>query len=111
MEHFDAIGQWRDNEVKENEVYEVLEIDARGVMPDRKRAFDGHEQLKAFLMEDQDQVTHGFLKSILTYALGRRVGFSDGQSVEDLQVQWKESGYGMRSLIHCIVQSNEFQSK
>ena len=116
LEHFDAIGLWRDVETKGNPQNRrqravSSEIDAQGVMPDRKRSFDGHEQLKAFLMEDQDQMTHGFLKSILTYALGRRVGFSDGQFVDELHAAWKQEKYGTRSLIKAVVASEAFRTK
>ncbi len=114
LEHFDAVGQWRDFEAASNERGRPVKgnaIDARGAMPDRKRTFSGHEQLKTYLMEDHDQMAYGFLKSMLTYALGRRVGFSDGQFVEEMQAEWKQQNYGMRSLIHLIVNSEEFRSK
>lgn len=118
LEHFDAIGRWRDGEqqMTDNDrprrgTKGLLPLDAKGVMPDRKREFDGHEELKAYLMEDQDQMATGFLQSILTYALGRRVGFSDSQIVDQLQAEWKHDGYTMRKLIHAIVKSEPFQTK
>ena len=124
LEHFDAIGQWRDTEKTYTASTELTargrprrkkpttrSIDATGVMPDGERNFDGHEQLKSFLLEDQDQMAKGLLKSMLTYALGRRVGFADGNFVDRMQTDWKRESYGMRKLIHTIVQSEEFQSK
>lgn len=119
LEHFDAIGSWRDGEVKmasgprgnRQPAGELLPIDATGAMPDRKRQFDGHEELKAHLMEDRDAMARGFLRSLLTYALGRRVGFADGPFVDELQARWKYAGYGMRTLLHLVVQSEPFQSK
>lgn len=126
LEHFDAIGRWRDAETvsasptndkslsgkerRQQRKKGVLEIDATGTMPDG-RQFDGHEQLKAHLMHSADAMANGLLKSILTYALGRRVGFADGDFVERLQADWKKKDFRMRELIHAIVQTKEFQSK
>ena len=120
LEHFNAIGQWRDRELplgtsfrgaRNRQPADGLEIDATGVMPDGRRRFDGHEQLKSLIMQDSDGLANGVARSMLTYALGRRVGFADGEFVERLQADWKQSGYGMRTLIHAIVQSDEFQTK
>lgn len=117
LEHFNAIGRFREGAAKTGEsnrrrnAAPKLAIDATGVMPDREREFSNHEELKAFLMEDRDQMAAGFLKAILTYSLGRRVGFSDGAFVEQMQADWKAKDYAMRDLIHAIVQSDEFQSK
>ena len=122
LEHFDAIGQWRDRErplvtggrrrsKKAKSANDGLTIDATGLMPDGKRAFDGHEQMKSLILEDTDSVATGLATSMLTYALGRRVGFADGDFVERFQTDWKKNGYRMRALIHAIVQSEEFQSK
>lgn len=119
LEHFNAIGQWRDFEAplgsnhrkarKQNK--SSLDIDATGVMPDGTSRFDGHEQLKTRIMQNADGLSTGLLKSMLTYALGRRVGFADGDFVDRLHTNWKQQNYGMRTLIHAITQSPEFQSR
>lgn len=124
LEHFDAIGKWRDKErifMASTETTlrgrprrsksQTRELDATGVMPDGKRRFDGHEQLKQHLRRDADSLASGLVRSMLTYALGRRVGFADGDFVEAMQSDWKKDDYRMRSLIHAIVASEEFQSK
>ena len=120
LEHFDGIGRWRDKEaVYDTNVQSTsisvpvgeLPIDASGVMPDGKNVFDGHEQMKAHLLADVEPMTRGFIKSMLTYSLGRRVGFSDRDLMDRLHTQWRKSNYGVRDLLHAIVQSEEFRSK
>ena len=119
LEHFDAIGAWRDKEMiidpsappRRRGKGTQLEIDASGVMPDRKRSFEGHEELKSYLLEDRDAMAEGFLKAMFTYGLGRRVGFADSDEVARMLKEWKADDHGMRSLIHLIVQSKEFQRK
>jgi hypothetical protein len=117
LENFDAVGTWRDHEEREGtdsrnrKTINKLPIDSSWTAPGSDQEKNGHKMLKTYLMENSDLMAGGFLRSILTYALGRRVGFSDSLSVERLQAQWKESDYGMRSLIHTIVQGDEFRSK
>lgn len=116
LEHFDAIGKWREYEAVASGRSNARRrngatIDATGVMPDGKRRFDGHEQLKQYLLQDVDGMAGGLARSMLTYALGRRVGFADADFLDAVQDKWKRNGYGMRELIHVIVQSDEFQTK
>jgi len=100
LEYFDAIGNWRKQEAgssteKGKRGNAIISLDASGVMPDGKRSFDGHEALKKHLLADQDKLAAGLSKAMLTYALGRRVGFSDGIFVEQFIGVWKKDGYGM----------------
>jgi hypothetical protein len=39
---------------------------------------------------------------LLTYALGRPLGFSDQPALRRLQSDWKAKGYGLRELVHLI---------
>ena len=104
LENFDTIGSWRDRDGRQP-------IDARGVMPDGQRTFDGPKELKARLLEDVDAMAGTLLKSMMTYAIGRRIGFEDQGTVDSLRAEWKEQDYGMRSLIHVVVQSDAFRLK
>jgi hypothetical protein len=47
---------------------------------------------------------------ILTYALGRPLGFADQPALRRLQADWKAKGYGLRELIHLIT-TNELISQ
>ena len=72
----------------------------------------GSRELVSYLLENkQAEFAEGFSKHLLTYALGRRVGFADGEFVDMMQTRWKSDGYRMQSLIHAIVSSEEFQTK
>ena len=46
----------------------------------------------------------------MTYALGRRIGFADRDSVNAIVDQITDENYGLRSLIHAIVQSETFRA-
>ena len=117
LEHFDATGSWRDYEQREGKDSRnrtritKLPIDSSWAAPGSSDKQNGHEALKKYLVDNRDSMAGGFVRSMLTYALGRRVGFSDSVFVESMQLKWREKDYGMRDLIHGIVQSDEFRSK
>ncbi len=51
------------------------------------------------------------MEQLLTYATGAPAGFSDRAAVEQILNRTATRGYGVRSLIHEIVQSPLFQNK
>ncbi|MCC9601909.1 DUF1592 domain-containing protein [Stieleria sp. JC731] len=61
------------------------------------------------LASDPDRLTTNLAEQLLTYALGRRLGFSDRPLVDQIVKQTREQDYGFRSLVHAVVQSPAFQ--
>ncbi len=117
LEHFDAIGLWRDYEdpnaakaAKRKNAPPQPTIDVSGKLSNGD-TFVGHDGLKKYLMSQKERVARGVMKSMLTYCLGRPVSFSDEALIDDLMNTWKKKNYGMRSLMHIIVSSNSFRSK
>ena len=83
-------------------------VDATGNMPTGEPFADIHE-FKRLLAKDPEQLTSNLTRKILTYALGRKIGFADRTVVEEIVRQTREQNYGFRSLIHAVVQSPAFQ--
>ena len=69
LENFDVTGAWR---IKDNEV----PVDAVGDLYDGTK-MDGPAGLRAALLKHQDMFLTSFTESLLTYALGRRVEYTD----------------------------------
>src|SRR5204863_4821924 len=69
LEHFDAIGRWREKDGK-------FAIETAGTLPDGK-SFKGHEELRALLKADANAFTEGLVVKMLIYALGRGLEHSD----------------------------------
>lgn len=86
------------------------EVDATGELPDGRRFHDVRE-LKALLLEDDKQVARNLARQLAVYATGSPVRFADRPEVEQLLVHASSSHYGVRSLIHELVQSRIFQNK
>lgn len=83
-------------------------VDATTQLPDGRK-ISTITDFKKYLAGQPDQLTRSLARKLMTYALGRRIGFSDRAAVEETVRQTRQHGYGFRSLIHAIVQSPTFQ--
>ena len=82
-------------------------VDATGNMHTGE-PFEDVQEFKKLLARDPDQLARNLARKLLTYALGRKVGFSDRPTVEKIVDQVRTRNHGFRSLIHAIVQSDAF---
>jgi hypothetical protein len=84
------------------------DVDASGTMPDGRK-FANIRDYKRLLLEDKTAMPRSLARLLLTYALGRQLGFSDRPEVERIVASVKPKDYGLRSLIHEIVLSDTFR--
>ena len=56
----------------------------------------------------ENEIAKGLTRKLLTYALGRRIGFSDRDDVQNIANDVSKKNYGLRALVHAIVQSDIF---
>ena len=83
-------------------------VDASAQMPDGQpiaNVFD----FRKILAARPDQLTRNLARKLMTYALGRKIGFSDRTVVEEIVAQVRSQNYGFRALVHSVVQSTAFQ--
>jgi len=101
LENFDVIGGWRTIDEAGRAV------DARGstIAGD---TVDGLSGLRALLLADADQFPRTLTGKLLTYALGRRLEYSDEPAVRKIVRDSSAGGYRWSSLILGIVQSSPF---
>ncbi|WP_298866585.1 DUF1592 domain-containing protein [uncultured Gimesia sp.] len=83
-------------------------VDASGQMPDGQ-PIQNIRDFRKILAAKPDQLTRNLAGKLLTYAIGRKIGFSDRPAVEEIVRQTRQQNYGFRSLIHAIVLSPGFQ--
>ncbi|CAN5221031.1 DUF1592 domain-containing protein [soil metagenome] len=125
LESFDVIGGWRGH-------YRTLgggdwvdgdpryphrtiqyrkgpEVNSQGQTEDG-REFADIRDYKRILLEDKEQLARSLTEKLLTYALGRGLGFSDRPGVDAIVANLEAGGYGLRTLVHEIVQSEAFRS-
>src|SRR5262249_50626991 len=103
LENFDPTGRWR---IKDS----GFTVDAAGVMYDGT-ALDGPASLRAALLKHQDVFLQAFTESLMTYALGRRIEYSDMPAVRRIVHDAGRNGYRFSSFVRGIVNSAAFQMR
>jgi hypothetical protein len=84
------------------------DVDASGVTADGQ-PFAGIREYKQLLLKDDAAMPRALTRLLLTYSLGRDLGFSDRPEVERIVDIVRASGSGLRSMVHEIVQSEVFR--
>lgn len=124
LENYDVIGGWRiayrslgegtkvNVEVEGRRVgYKTGKpVDPSSVLPDG-RPFADLAQLQAILLEQKAQLARGLAEKLLTYATGAGITFADRPAVTNIEQSAAKHGYGLRSLVHAVVESPAFLSK
>ena len=85
------------------------DVDCSGTMPDG-RTFADIREYKRRLLEDETAMPEALTRLLLSYSLGRRLGFSDRQQVDRIVSELQAKDYGLRSLVHEVVKSETFRS-
>jgi hypothetical protein len=85
-------------------------VDAAGTLPGGRK-YTNFTEFKRLLLEDKDQIAHCLTEKLLTYGTGRGIRANDKAAVEAIVARVRDKGYGLRSMIHEVVQSPIFLHK
>ncbi len=122
LESFDVIGGWRENYRTSGRGQPVSvdgrrmpylkgpRVDPADVMPDGQR-FRDIDELKQLLLKDKDQIARALARKLATYATGGAPEAIDQPEIEAIVRKTRDKDYGLRTLVHEIVQSRLFQEK
>ncbi len=126
LENFDVLGGWRERYRAVSAVatpehgighnghpfsfYYSQPVDPSGRMPDGT-AFEGIKDFKRLLLRDEAQLARNLTVHLVTYATGVPISFADRDALEKILERSRSRGYGVRTLVHEIVQSDLFRSK
>jgi hypothetical protein len=87
-----------------------LPVDCSGQTPDGQ-AFSGIVELRKILAKNPDQLACGVTRHLVTYATGAIPSRIDQPAIDAIVKSTAKDDYGLRSLIHAMVQSELFQWK
>ena len=113
LENFDVIGGWRERYRVITDKGLSLEgppIDASAELADG-RAFHDVDQLKSLLVADEEQLARALGLKLLLYATGRSPSTADRSELDAIVARLKDQHYGLRSLVHEIVQSRAMRGQ
>jgi hypothetical protein len=101
LDNFDVTGAWR---IKDNEV----PVDVVGELYDGTK-MDGPLGLQSALLKHQDMILRSFTENLMTYALGRRVEYTDMPTIRAIIRDASTHDNRWSSFILGIVNSPSFR--
>lgn len=122
LESFDVIGGWRDFYRTSGNGKAVMvdgrrmpylqgkKVDPADVLPDGRK-FRDIDEFKLLLLSDKDQLARAMTERLVTYATGASPQPADREEIDAIVHKIRNRDYGLRTLVHEIVQSKLFQSK
>ena len=111
LENYDAIGRWREQQNGEGmSGPKAPAIDPSGALKSG-REFSDLAGYKAALLAEKDTFVRAFTEKLLTYALGRPVGYVDNATLEKITADVSQSDYRLQDLIQAVVSSEPFLAK
>ena len=87
-----------------------LPVDCSGKTPDGL-AFSGIAELRKLLAKDPEKLATGVTRHLITYATGTPPSALDRAAIESIVKRAAPDDYGLRSLVHSIVESELFAWK
>jgi hypothetical protein len=125
LENFDVMGGWREryralggsvnqegfgHNGQKFAFHAALAVDASGKLPDG-RTFSDIRSFKKLLLEDERQIARNLARQLLVYATGAPIRFGDRAEVERILQDAAPRHYGVRTLVHEVVESSLFLHK
>jgi hypothetical protein len=125
LESFDVIGGWRlcyrsqdrgdkpwyklhGRPIHEYKLGPI--VDAHGELASGQ-TFKNIDDFKQLLLAQKEQVARALVRNLLVYGTGAGIQFADRDEVEAILTRGRARDYGLRSLLHEVVQSSTFRTK
>ena len=89
----------------------VLPVDSAGAISTSRTFKDIREFKQLLLTHEERTVARNLVGQLATYGTGAPIGFSDRKQVEEILDRTRSSGYGVRDIVHGIVDSDLFRKK
>ncbi|MSR60562.1 MAG: DUF1588 domain-containing protein [Planctomycetaceae bacterium] len=106
FENFDAVGVWRDS-VQAGDKQPPVELSLK--LADGAVIESPHD-LKAYILNRRiDEFSHGFVKSLLQYAVGRQLDLLDDESVERARQAFVAANHDFKVLVQAVTASESFR--
>ena len=85
-------------------------VDASGTAAGGEK-FAGIRDFKRLLLKKEEQIAGHVLNQLIAYATGAEIQFADREERDGILEAARRDGYGLRAMIHSVVQSDMFRNK
>jgi hypothetical protein len=75
------------------------------------RPFADIEEYKKLILEDPDAIARSLARRMLMFATGGELDFADREVLDQIVAHVRGKQYGLRSLIHEVIESRPFRTK
>lgn len=115
LESYDVIGGYRERYRKmptggKRRWQEGPPVDPSSEMTTGESFFD-LEGLQEILSANPEQIARCFASQFLTYATGAKPSFADRKELDRIVASAEKNGFGLRSIVHAVIQSKLFLNK
>jgi hypothetical protein len=113
LESYDVIGGWRENYravTEKGARKKGLAVDASYQFPDGT-GYKDLDALKKALLLQPDALARTLVRHLVTYATGATPSFADRDRIDTIVAASKTHEYGVRTLIHALIQNPLFKNK
>ena len=104
-ENYDAVGQWREQEIIRTGIGDNPTVDPSGKMLDG-REFQNAAGFKQILMEDRDKFARAFIEHLCTYALRRVLTVDDDEDLAAIEAEAKKGDYRVKNIVRAVALSD-----
>ena len=114
LENFDAVGLWRTENSYEtsskDQEKKTWKIDPSGQIH-KGPTFSDYFDLRDHIASQKDAFANSFTSAVIEYGMGRSIGFSDQELINEIVKQSKDKNYTFRSFFHALIQHKKFKRK
>jgi hypothetical protein len=112
LENFDAAGKWRteDGYEKKGVGNKKWPIEPAGAFHNGP-AFKDYFELRDLIAAKPERIARGLTEALIEYGLGRPFGFSDEDLAARILEQSQKQNFEIRTFLHALVASPDFQMK
>ena len=103
LENFDGIGSYRTRYDDAN-----AEVDSSGILFD-STTFSNTDEFRKQILKHEDRFVHTVISKLLTYALGRKLDYTDQPTVREIFKNATDENHTWSSLILGVIDSTPFQ--
>ena len=104
LENFDLIGRYREDETVWRD---KVPVKISGSMPGGK-SFNSFPEFQSAMLVREEDLARNMVESLLVYALGRDIEFTDEPHIEKIMAKLKPHDFQMKDMIHAVAESPLF---